>query len=273
MGTVEQTREQWAQWKARGEWTDRMQAVCAWLGQVPLTVTSQVAWAVMPGTRDSRLKMARAVMRWLRAGGVVEHRRVKYRDAAGRPEDAYRLMPEWAAVLGVGSMPLAEDWVRDWLGADVYADAGVQGLEFVWHPEGHSRADWVRTHRTDTFHVHAYGYMLDQPADRVRFVEAIARFQSAGGRPDCPMGPGCAVWFDGWDVARTLDPAAPAADWGAVVRRDLAERGIAGARGWSIRPWTPVKDRLSQLASGSGRREPAYFDLILTSSGMQPPTF
>ena len=263
-------REQLAQWEATGHWTARHATVCRWLAEVPMAVTSQLAWGVMEGTTQTRLKEARAVMRDLRRRGVVEHRRLKYRDEPGRPEDGYRLVPGWAAALGYGLMPMDEDWARDWLRADVRADAAFKQLDFAWNPPGRSHADWVRTYIGARNHVHAYGYILATATDLERYVDAISGYQVTAIQPHCRVGR-CGVWFEGWDLERSLNPAARSRGWSTLVKEALGQR--PDRQPWSVQAWMSVKVRLAESGSMPSWTPPTFAQLAFTAAGETPPTF
>ncbi len=176
--------KQLAEWKSRGEWTERDAAICRLLSQWPLGTTSQIAWVLFHSA--SGLVLARRAMRRLQRMGVVERQRLALR--VGRPEDVYRVIPEWAQALGLPvQAPLEGDLARHWMLADVLADSLWRKASVVVAPAGDSRADWVV--RRDFFdedfpemnflvgHEHEYVFLIDSQDDFDRMMAAARAFE------------------------------------------------------------------------------------------------
>ncbi len=208
--------QQWQAWQRSGEWTSQDAAIVAFLAQVPFASTSQLAWALYVDVQNnSALVMARAAMRRLRQMAVVEHRRLWTGDR-GRPEDCYRLLPEWAVEWAVTLVPLDPDWRRDWVTTERYCQSMREGTALRLHPEGDSQADWVVLYQESERHWHRYEYLIDRMEDQdrmwgalravvdrfgIHFASAPTRLMAHCARAGCD-----GVDFRGWDVGATFGP-------------------------------------------------------------------
>ena len=214
MSVVGSVTQQWQVWQQSGEWTSQDAAIVAFLAQVPFASTSQLAWAVYADVqKNSALVMARAAMRRLRQMAVVEHRRLRTGER-GRPEDCYRLLPEWAAEWSLTLAPLETDWRRDWVTTERFCQSMRDGTSLRLHPEGDSRADWVVLYQENGRHWHRYEYLIDGMEDEARMWGALRavvdrfgiHFASTPTRLMVPCArAGCdGVDFRGWDVDATF---------------------------------------------------------------------
>lgn len=201
--------QQLDQWKQSGEWTLRDTKIVDVLGAVPAATTRQLAMAVFGTVNDSGLVRIRKEMRKLAEREVVLHDRFVVGHHVGRPEDIYRLAPDWAMAFGYDVPDLSVDRLVNWFRAERLIAAWQWCERLGVLPPGQSQADWQQRRDGDIAHYHVYEYVIASLEDARRLTTALVdllALMDAGEAPwdRCGHGGTCRLWFVGWDVELTF---------------------------------------------------------------------